>query len=476
MVTVTAATAATLKKPIAEDDFESQQKRNVRQPEMCVDYLSYTFDEMDLAASWRVMTKQKKDVVDGIRLENASWRTWAKQRNNLKTISPQTLNWLKDSDVTWLYGPLHTVIRTEEDPFLTPRKATAEDTLGLMMDRKKLKQEEEPVLKSALKKVTTADLLKRSASELLNNNSDHLPSKSINPHRRKISISEVNDELHAVSPVILATHRQPRLRFNHEVEQCIALTDEEREHEDIMEEDEEDSMNDSDEDTDHIITSHVTYFNDRRKSIKKIAPARLKKSQSDVDTDDVSSISSTSTASSVGFITRSPAVASPVIASPVIPSPIASHLLDDTDEEDYDEEEDEVTHTFHEEVPTSSSSSSSRQQANEARPVYSTIRSSSSSNSITQPYKEKTNIAEPALVTMHQTATDIQKDNGGNSNLFNHIATWAASYLWPGDNQSRPQQQHRPSLQPSVSTSAIPTSAIPIERSYAATSSNSSSL
>jgi hypothetical protein len=48
---------------------------------------------MDLAASWRVMTKQKKSVVNGIRLENASWRTWAKQKGNLKTVSPQTLNW-----------------------------------------------------------------------------------------------------------------------------------------------------------------------------------------------------------------------------------------------------------------------------------------------------------------------------------------------------------------------------------------------
>lgn len=90
---VTAAQAGTTMKKQIEDDFGSQQKRNVRQPEVCVDYLSYKFDEMDLAASWRVMTKQKKDVVDGIRLENASWRTWAKQRNNLKTISPQTLNW-----------------------------------------------------------------------------------------------------------------------------------------------------------------------------------------------------------------------------------------------------------------------------------------------------------------------------------------------------------------------------------------------
>lgn len=80
------------KKHAAHDDSESQ-KRNVRAPEMCVDYLSYRFDEMDLAASWQVMTKQKKDIVNGLRLENASWRTWAKHKNNLKTVSPETLNW-----------------------------------------------------------------------------------------------------------------------------------------------------------------------------------------------------------------------------------------------------------------------------------------------------------------------------------------------------------------------------------------------
>lgn len=80
------------RKHAANDDLESQ-RRNVRAPEMCVDYLSYQFDEMDLAASWRVMTKQKKDIVNGLRLENASWRTWAKHKNKLKTVSPETLNW-----------------------------------------------------------------------------------------------------------------------------------------------------------------------------------------------------------------------------------------------------------------------------------------------------------------------------------------------------------------------------------------------
>jgi hypothetical protein len=77
----------------ADDDSESYKRTNVQAPQVCVDYLSYVFDELDLAASWRMMTKQKNDEMTGIRLENASWRTWAKQRGHLKTISPETLDW-----------------------------------------------------------------------------------------------------------------------------------------------------------------------------------------------------------------------------------------------------------------------------------------------------------------------------------------------------------------------------------------------
>ncbi|KAF8347920.1 hypothetical protein F5887DRAFT_954734 [Amanita rubescens] len=73
-----------------------------------VDYLSHDWQEEDVWRSWRKMTRQKNEITNGPRLENASWRTWWKQRNKLKTVTPETLNWLKDSDVTWLYGPLHT--------------------------------------------------------------------------------------------------------------------------------------------------------------------------------------------------------------------------------------------------------------------------------------------------------------------------------------------------------------------------------
>ncbi|KAI5118004.1 hypothetical protein M0805_008103 [Coniferiporia weirii] len=92
-----------------------------------VDYLSHDWAEEDVWRSWRNMTKQKNEIANGVRLENASWRTWWKQRNKLKTVSPETLNWLKDSDVTWLYGPLHTAI-----DWMPPLKASPSQSHELL--------------------------------------------------------------------------------------------------------------------------------------------------------------------------------------------------------------------------------------------------------------------------------------------------------------------------------------------------------
>lgn len=99
-----------------------------RLPSICVDYLSHDWSEEDVWASWRNMTRHKHEIANGVRLENASWRTWQKQRNKLKTISPETLNWLKDSDVTWLYGPLHTA---NVEPVRPLRIASTDDRLGI---------------------------------------------------------------------------------------------------------------------------------------------------------------------------------------------------------------------------------------------------------------------------------------------------------------------------------------------------------
>ncbi|CDO95536.1 unnamed protein product [Kluyveromyces dobzhanskii CBS 2104] len=80
------------------------------EPSRHVDYLSHKWNENEISQSWRYIVLKKKrkdtDLINAARLENASWRTWAKARNNLTTVNPESLNWSKDSDVTWLYGPI----------------------------------------------------------------------------------------------------------------------------------------------------------------------------------------------------------------------------------------------------------------------------------------------------------------------------------------------------------------------------------
>ena len=76
------------------DDTDAGRPILLNQPEMAIDYLGSSWkNEDDIAASWKFMTKQKNDLINGLRLENASWRNWAKRRHNLKTISPKALNW-----------------------------------------------------------------------------------------------------------------------------------------------------------------------------------------------------------------------------------------------------------------------------------------------------------------------------------------------------------------------------------------------
>ena len=77
-------------------------------PDQHVDYLTHKWKEDEISKSWKYVTLRRSAVADSARLENASWRTWAQTRLNLKTISPEELNWSKENDVTWLYGPVIT--------------------------------------------------------------------------------------------------------------------------------------------------------------------------------------------------------------------------------------------------------------------------------------------------------------------------------------------------------------------------------
>lgn len=93
--------SAFITSPDIHDDSEL-----VAEPSRLVDYLSHQWDVSDISKSWRYVILRRKNVANAARLENASWRTWAQRRSNLKTISPEKVNWYKEIDVTWLYGPI----------------------------------------------------------------------------------------------------------------------------------------------------------------------------------------------------------------------------------------------------------------------------------------------------------------------------------------------------------------------------------
>ncbi|CAH0016924.1 unnamed protein product [Clonostachys rhizophaga] len=94
----------------AEDDTTVSSR-----PSRHVDYLSHDWKEEDIWSSWRYIVTRRGEFEHSGRLENASWRTWMKVKYKLKTVSPETLNWLKDCDVTWLYGPLQSKTKLVHD-------------------------------------------------------------------------------------------------------------------------------------------------------------------------------------------------------------------------------------------------------------------------------------------------------------------------------------------------------------------------
>lgn len=166
------------------------------EPSRHVDYLSYNWKESDLSKSWKYIVLKRKDVANSARLENASWRTWAQAKYHLKTISPESVNWLKDSDVTWLYGPLY-------------KDDSKKDDLKLKFEKIHNDLKLKFKLKPILKKRTFTELLSQPISPPKIDDNYDLISKKINSQYDLPS-----------SPIIL---EKRHIHFNDRVEQCIAV-------------------------------------------------------------------------------------------------------------------------------------------------------------------------------------------------------------------------------------------------------------
>ncbi|KAH9203304.1 hypothetical protein DL95DRAFT_504868 [Leptodontidium sp. 2 PMI_412] len=128
-------------------------------PSRYVDYLSHDWREEDIWSSWKHIASKGKLYGNSTRLENASWRTWTKSKYRLKAVSPETLNWLKDCDATWLYGPL----QTSSDNLSSPSTSAA----GIGISQLNCFLNKKPILKKRSRSEVMVQMSK-SASSLLN--------------------------------------------------------------------------------------------------------------------------------------------------------------------------------------------------------------------------------------------------------------------------------------------------------------------
>lgn len=214
----------------AEDDTALSTR-----PSRQVDYLSHDWREEDIWSSWRYVVTRRGEFPNSARLENASWRTWMKAKNNLKTISPETLNWLKDCDVTWLYGPLQSGCKPLRSTQTEPSSEALSKSNSLVNLNKK------PILKKRSmsevmlqRSLSTASLLKQAtaavqAQETRGILRPHMGRAHTDyfayslPSRRMSGGSSSAVASTESSGVTSPSVERKHIHFNEQVEQCIAV-------------------------------------------------------------------------------------------------------------------------------------------------------------------------------------------------------------------------------------------------------------
>ncbi|KAL9115618.1 MAG: hypothetical protein Q9187_007229 [Circinaria calcarea] len=219
--------------PIAGDDTAVR-----KEPSRHVDYLSHNWKEEDIWSSWRHIVTKRKIYGNISRLENASWRTWAKSKYRLKTVSPDTLNWMKDHDVTWLYGPLQTCNTSAFDSDSAPPASH--------LSRSNSFSTKKPILKKRslseimLQRSISSSTLMKQAIAALRAQEPAQVSRA-RPVIGGRTYSDFTASSHPVIPADGATTEDPpslpstsssgittpsekrRIHFNNKVEQCIAI-------------------------------------------------------------------------------------------------------------------------------------------------------------------------------------------------------------------------------------------------------------
>ncbi|KAF2187026.1 hypothetical protein K469DRAFT_629864 [Zopfia rhizophila CBS 207.26] len=338
---------------ISEDDTAVRVE-----PSQHVDYLSHEWKEEDIWSSWRHIVTQRKIYGERSRLENASWRTWAKSQFKLKTVSPETLNWLKDCDVTWLYGPLQPAINrtysqhasepvsrlSKSNSFLNKKPILKKRSMSEVMLQKSLSASSLVKQAAAAVQAQQADglllerrrprpVIGRAASDFVPSS---IPSQTISRDPTDYFSSR------STSGLQTPEHSERRhIRFDDKVEQCIAVDCKDGDYDDDEDNDNWGLQDDDDSSDDGVImmkrsrkkrplsrTNSRSSFTGESKTIAKLPSTTLKYR---TDSPDVTEQQPTH---SLGFWRSSRLSPSPSQETLRPSNPSANFLLPEEDDED----------------------------------------------------------------------------------------------------------------------------------------------
>ncbi|KAH9909393.1 protein phosphatase type 1 complex subunit Hex2/Reg1 [Xylariomycetidae sp. FL2044] len=205
-------------------------------PTQHVDYLSHNWKEEDIWSSWRYIVSKRTEYSNAPRLENASWRTWMKAKYRLKTVSPETLNWLKDCDVTWLYGPLQTrqsklfpngtsngsSTLSRSDSFVNKKPILKKRSMSEIMLQRSLSSSSLLKQATAVVQAQQQDRGVRIARPILQRSTTDYVTFPFSSRRRTRENTSLQPS-EATSGIVSPSTERKHIHFDEQVKQCIAV-------------------------------------------------------------------------------------------------------------------------------------------------------------------------------------------------------------------------------------------------------------
>ncbi|KAI1917124.1 protein phosphatase regulator [Ophidiomyces ophidiicola] len=199
-----------------------------QRPRRHVDYLSHRWEQEQLWQTWRYAVGKQDSLPDGHRLANAAWRAWSKIEYGLATLSPESLGWVKEADVTWLYGPLYDDSESSlsDLPFLAPSASNSFPVKKPILKRTTISQ---AILQHSL---STNSLLEHASNLIKSRSADHpdvdwlqrSASDSVfSGPRAEIALRAAEATLSTPASGATSPTGRRRITFNNVVSQVVAV-------------------------------------------------------------------------------------------------------------------------------------------------------------------------------------------------------------------------------------------------------------